>query len=178
MKKVFLICMLALFSIISYSQVAPGGVMRISDRTTVFGHSLPAGVMIFAVADSTVWITKKACISSLTVNTALAADKVMLIVSGAEKTAGAMFSQSFEAGAPDAEDKSFTLSHNPIDTTSITVSLNSQVLKRTTDFWCRTVNDSTITIHIPCYQYDKVTVWYMTTYGEAVTLWGYAPVVE
>jgi hypothetical protein len=177
MKKTILVLSILAFALVGYAQVTPGGSFRISARTTPLGQNIPVGVTIFAIADSTFWITKAGCSSAFTINTASAAGKIMQIIADVDWSAGALFSESYELSTPDGASKSILLSHNPIDTTSISVSLNGLELKRTANFWCRTLTDSTITIRVPCYQYDKVLVSYMTKYSAGVLLWE-VPVIE
>jgi hypothetical protein len=156
MKKLIVLLVLVAVSLAGYSQITPGSQMRINNRVTVIGTNVPAGVTIFAVADSTFWITKMAVASTYTINTAWIASKVMRLQSGSAEIA----SQSFELGAPDNVSKTVVLDHNPRDTTGLSLSLNGLELRRSTDYFCRVGTDSTILIKTKCYQYDKVTVIY------------------
>lgn len=161
MKKLILILALVAVSLAGYSQATPGSTMRVSNTGTVLNQNLPAGVWIFSIADSTMWVTKAGVAKTYTVLTGHAAGKIMEIKSAQDMIdQGVMYSESFELAADDPN-AAVTLKMVPLWRSSITVTLNGLELMRDSLYLTATPNDSTVTFQIPSYQFDKVTVIYL-----------------
>ena len=141
-------------SYLGFAQQSQAGLFRIANRTTATDENLPVGTQIFAIADSSLWQVIVALPTGTTVDVAYAASpaKVTRVNKGATFK---VFQQ--EQGAIPGTITIPSTPFGPVnDDSNISVSLNGVVLK----FTEYSVAGAIVTISIPQYQYDRVSIAY------------------
>lgn len=148
-KVIYLTITLLLFSVLVFSQTTPTGQVRLQNRTTAFGQSLPIGTQIYVMSDSTLWQTRFGIDSTGSITRSL--DSLMLINNSANYIV-----DKFEAALTPT---TYQLTYTPkVGTIGVTVMMNGAALRPTVDY---TTLGDILTIIISQLQYDVFVVSYI-----------------
>jgi len=150
MKVIYLTITLLLFSVLVFSQTTPTGQVRLQNRTTAFGQSLPIGTQIYVMSDSTLWQVKNVGLGD-TARIDYNLKNLELINNSAN-----FMVDKFEAASIPT---TYTLTYQPkIATIGLTVMMNGAALRPTLDY---TTSGHTLTIITSQLQFDQFVVSYI-----------------